>query len=67
MVSIPDGFTVNSPMSHGLYATVKKSSARKPLHQFTELLCVKQKAAIRSLVAAKLKRKAIRKFSMLYH
>ena len=35
MVSTPEGFTYNRTISTSQYVTVKKPSARKPLHQFS--------------------------------
>ena len=42
MVSTPERFTDNIPMSPGPSVTVKNPSARTPLRLFTELLYVKK-------------------------
>ena len=65
MVSTPEGFTVNRPMSPSQYVMVKKPSARKSLRQFLYTLEVKYKTAVRRFCAAKLNHKAIRAGSML--
>ena len=59
MVFTPKGFTDNSPISSGQYVPSKQPSARKFLSQFIETLDVKAKTALRGLLAAKSKRKAI--------
>ena len=66
MLSTPEGFTDNSPMLTGPSVTVKNSSARKSLRQFTELLYVKNKTAVRQLCADKSNRKALISGSMLW-
>ena len=66
MVSTPDKFIDNSPMSPGPPMIVKNYSARKSLRLFTEFLDVKKKTAICQVGAAKLKRKAIGAGSMLW-
>ena len=53
MVSTSEGFTENRPLSPGPYVTVKNPSARKLLHQFTELLDVKNKTVVHRLGAVK--------------
>ena len=53
MVSTPEGFAENSPMSHGPYLTIKKAYCKKSLRQFSQVLDVKQKTAIHRLGAAK--------------
>ena len=52
MVSTPDGFIDNSPMSPRPSVTGKKPSARKSLCQFSEVLDVKQNNAVYRLFAA---------------
>ena len=64
MVSNPDRFKDNSPISPGPTTIVKKFSARKPIHLFTEVLDVKKTSVLR-VGAAKSKRKAIISGSML--
>ena len=58
MVSTPEIFTYNSPMSPCPYVAVKNTSSRKSLHIFTGVLDVKQKTAVRQVCAAKSNRKA---------
>ena len=53
MVSTPEVFTENSPMTLSQYLTVKNPSVRKSLHQFSEALDVKSKNSVRRLCAAK--------------
>ena len=60
MVSTPERFTYNSPMSSGPPNIVKNCSARKQLRLFTEVLYVKNKTAVRRLCAAKSECKEIR-------
>ena len=60
MVSTPDGFTGNSPMSPRKSVTVKNTSARKSLCHFFEALDVKPKTSVCRFCAAKSKRKVIR-------
>ena len=67
MVSTPERFTYNSPISPGPSVTDKNTSASKSLHQFTELLYVKQKTSIRLLGSSKSDRKAVRSGSMLWY
>ena len=66
MVFTPDIFNYNSPMSPGPYMIVRNPSAGKSLHIFTEVLDVKNKAAVHQVGADKSKRKAIRAGSMLW-
>ena len=66
MVSTPEIFTDNSPMSPGLSIIVKKFSAVKSLSLFTEVLYVKKKTDVRRVGADKSKLKAIRSFIMLF-
>ena len=66
MVSTPDIFIYNSPMSHGPPTIVKKFSARKSLRIFTEVLDVKNKTYVRWVGAAKSKHKPIIAGSMLW-
>ena len=63
MVSKPEIFRNNSPMSPGPSIIVKKCSVRNSLCIFTEVLDVK-KTAIHRLVADKSKRKASRSDSI---
>ena len=60
MVSTPEGFNDNSPISPMTSTPVKKPSARKSLCLFTNILDVKNKTATRRVGAAKYKRKAIK-------
>ena len=53
MVSTTAGFTDNSPISPGPSVKFKKPSARKSLHQFSEVLDVKNKTCVCRLGAAK--------------
>ena len=46
MVSTPDIFTDSSPMSPGPPMIVKKTSARKSLHLFIEVLDIKNKNSV---------------------
>ena len=65
MVSNPEIFIDNSPMSPGPPMISKMRSARKSLPIFTEALDVKNKTAVRRVGADKSKREAIRAGSML--
>ena len=65
MLSSPDGFTDNSPISSIPYVTVKNISARKSLHQFTQVLDIQNKASVCRLGGYKSKFKATRAGSML--
>ena len=60
MVSTPEGFTNNSPISPITSSPVKKPSAQKSLCMFTNVLDVNKKTACRLVGAAKYKRKAIK-------
>ena len=60
MVSTPEGFTDNSPISTMTSTPVKKPSARKPLCLFTYVLDWKKKTASRQVGDVKSKRKAIK-------
>ena len=53
MVSTPEGFTNDSPISPMTSTPVKKTSARKSLCLFTNILDVKDKTATRRVGAAK--------------
>ena len=53
LVSTSNGFTDNSPISPGTSLTIRKPSAIKPLHIFTEVLDVKKKTAFRQVGDAK--------------
>ena len=59
MVPTPEEFTDNSTISSGPYITAKNTSARKPLHQLTEVLDVKQKTSVSRVRATKSNHKAI--------
>ena len=59
MVSTPEGFTRYSTISPMKSTPVKKTSARKSLCLFTNILDVKNKNATRQVGDAKSKRKAI--------
>ena len=50
MVSNPEGFTYNIPISPRTSTPVKKPSARKSLYMFTNVLEVKKKTAYRRVV-----------------
>ena len=60
MVSTPEVFTDNSPISPMTSTPVKKPSAQKSLCMFTNILEVKKKTAYRRVGAAKYKRKEIK-------
>ena len=60
MVSTPEGFTNNSPISPMTSSPVKKPSAQKSLCMFTNVLYVNKKAAYRRVGDAKSKHKAIK-------
>ena len=66
MVSTPELFTYNSPMSPSQSVTVKNLSAIKSLRQFLDTFEVKPMTDVRRFYAAKSKRKAIRAGSMLW-
>ena len=59
ILSTPEGFTDNSPNAHMTSSPVKKSSARKSLCLFTNILYVKPTTAKRHFVAAKYRHKAM--------
>ena len=65
MVSTTEIFTDNSLMSPGSPMIVKKWSARKSLHLFTEVFDVKKKTAVYRLGSAKSNHKSIISGSML--
>ena len=67
MVSSPKLFTNNSPISPSPYATVKKTSARKPLNHFSEVLDFKQKTAVNRLSASRPNIKTTITGSMLWY
>ena len=60
MVSNPEGFKDNSPISPMTSTPVKKQSSRKSLCLFTNMLDVKNKTATRQVGAAKSNRKSIK-------
>ena len=60
MVSTPEGFTDNSPISPMTSLAVKKPSTQKSLCMFTNVLYVNKKTSYRRVGAAKSKRKAIK-------
>ena len=60
MVSTPEGFTNNSPISPMTSKPVKKPNAQKSLCLFTNVLEVKKKTVYRRVRASKSKRKAIK-------
>ena len=60
MVSTPEGFINDSPISPMTSSPVKKPSARKSLCLVTKILDVKKKTATRQVGSAKSKRKAIK-------
>ena len=60
MVSTTEGFTDKSTISSDPSVTVKNSSARKSLHQFSEYLNVKHRNAVCRLDVGNKKRKAVR-------
>ena len=55
VVSTPEIFTKNSPMSPGPSVTFKNPSARKSIRLFTEVFDVKNKTVVRRVGADKLK------------
>ena len=60
MVSTPDRFTYNSPMSSVPSVPVKQPNAIKSLHHFSETLDIKPKTAVCRLCTAKSNHKEIR-------
>ena len=60
MVSTPEGFTNNSPISPKTSTPVKKPSAQKSLYMFTNVLDVKKRTATRLFVATKSNCKTIK-------
>ena len=60
MVSTPELFTNNSPISPMTSTPIKKPGARKSLCMFTNILEVKNKIFYCLVVAAKFKQKAIK-------
>ena len=60
MVSTPEGFTNESPISPITSTPVNKPSARKSLCLFTTILDVKKKTATHQVGDTKYKRKAIK-------
>ena len=60
MISNPEGFNYNSPISPMTPTPVKKPSARKSLCLFTKILDAKNKTAVRQVRAEKSKHKAIK-------
>ena len=67
MVSTIQEFTYNSPIPPGPYVTSKKPSARKSLHQLSEVLDVKKKTDTLMLFSDKPNRKAILSGIMLWY
>ena len=59
MVSTPELFTNNSPMSPSQYVNVEKPMERKFIHQFYEALDIKHNNFVLRVGAAKSKRKSI--------
>ena len=66
ILSTPEGVTDNSPNVHMTSKPVKKSSARKSLCLFTNILDVKPKTAKRCFVAAKSRRKSMKVCNSLW-
>ena len=66
LLSTPERFTDNNPISPGSSVTVQNTIARKSLHLFNEVLDVKKKTAIRQVGPAKSKRKLTRTISVLW-
>ena len=60
MVSTPEGFNNDSPISPMKSTPSKKSSARRLVCIFTNILDVNKKTATRQVGASKYKRKAIK-------
>ena len=60
MVSTPEGFTDNSPISPVTSTPVKKPSAIKLLFLFTNILDAKKKTSTRIVRSANSKRKKIK-------
>ena len=61
MVSTPEELTDNIPMKVAANSTRENPSARKSLHQFHEMLGVKQKTSVHRLGFANEKHKAIKR------
>ena len=59
MVSTPEGYNINIPMTPNQYDSTKNPSARKSLRQFSETLDVKHNTAVCRLGTAKSKHKKI--------
>ena len=66
IISTPEGVTDNSPNVHMTSTPVKKSSARKSMCIFTNILDGKPTTAKRRFVAAKSKRKAMKMCNSLW-
>ena len=67
MVSTPDIFSENIPISSGLYVSIKQTKARKSLGNFATTLDVKPKTAVHRLCADKSKRNTIRAVSQVWY
>ena len=65
ILSTPEGVTDNSTNVHMTSKPVKKSSARKSLCLFTNILAVKPTTAKRCFVVAKSRRKSMKMFNSL--
>ena len=66
ILSTPEGVTDNSPNVHMTSTPVKKSSARKSLCLFTNILDVKPTTAKRRFVAAKFRQKSMKVCNSLW-
>ena len=66
MVLTPEEFTDNSPIPPSQSVTVKYSSARKSLHQFSESFDIKPKTDVLKFCADRSKQNAIISVSMLW-
>ena len=66
ILSTPEGVTDHSPNFHTTSTLVKKTSARKSLCLFTNILAVQPKTAKRRFVAAKSRRKAMKVCNSLW-
>ena len=65
MVSKTKECTDNSPLTPNPYVSTKNYSARKLIHQFSKILDVKHKTAVRRIGASKANHKAIKTVNVL--
>ena len=66
MISTPEIYTENSPILPGPSMIIRKTSARKSLRLFTEVLDAKKKTSFHRVGAAKSNHKEIIVISMLW-